>query len=162
MRTRMEALLGMDLLTHVSHLKMVQAYGDALQYTLLDQGEDWGLSLWYPAAWSAYDRAAYPEAEQIVYLAASRPSLLDVAINVLPRIGSVIFKLTGPDQAACAAKRYALTRKRAYWTYTCAEGAVLSPEPQVLRISQPDAGVQALWALNGYDVPEIKAQLQAG
>ncbi|HML46821.1 MAG TPA: hypothetical protein PKE04_08745, partial [Clostridia bacterium] len=106
MRTRAETLLGADLLTHVSHLKMIQAFGDALHYTLLNQGEDWGLSLTYPAALSAYDRATYPDAERIVYLAASCPLLLDAAIEAMPRAGSMIFKLTGPDQASCAAKLY--------------------------------------------------------
>ena len=161
LRARAEALLEADLLTYVSHLKMIQTFGDTLDYSLQVREADWGLSLTYPTAWSAYDRATYPEAMKIVYLAASRPPLLDGAVEALPCAGPLVFKLTGQDQAACVAKRYALTRKRAYWMYTTG-GAAFPPEPQVRRLSHPDAQAGALWALNGYGAQEIQAHFQSG
>ncbi len=149
-------------LENISHLKMIESYGEVIQSFAEVDGPDWGAVLLLPVAASPFDRATYPEAEFVVYLAGSGLPV-ERLLTLIPRKANLIFKLQRPELKTLLERNgFELTRQRAYITYSCPSGSNYSFDREVAVGQQPDGRLIPLWEWNGYVRKEIEGYFAKG
>jgi GNAT superfamily N-acetyltransferase len=153
------AFLRRDPFRHIMLLKYWQAFAADTEVRFLRDGAHAGLSLRIPTAASPYDRAVYPQTEQVVFLVAETPALARALVAGLPSRRATIFKTIAPGDAAAVRAALPVTRVTAFvsltWPQDSAAAATLRPAAGVAVTTQPPADALPLYAAQGYQPDEV-------
>ena len=153
------AFLRRDPFRHIMLLKYWQAFAAVTEVRFLRDGAQAGLSLRIPTAASPYDRAVYPQTEQVVFLVAESPTLAAALVDGLPRGLPTIVKTIAAGDAAAVRAALPVRRVTAFvsltWPRDGAAGAALCPAAEVETAAQPSADALPLYAAQGYQADEV-------
>jgi GNAT superfamily N-acetyltransferase len=153
------AFLRRDPFRHIMLLKYWQAFAADTDVRYLRDGTRAGVSLRIPTAASPYDRAVYPQTEQVVFLVAETPALAAALVDGLPRGRPTIFKLIAPGDAAAVRAAFSVNRVTAFvsltWPRDSAGGVALRPAAEVEIAAEPAADALPLYAAQGYEADEV-------
>lgn len=160
-------LLCRDILSHISMLKMLDAYGDSLACTVLERDRHWGVLLCVPTQLSSYDRTAYPSAESVVFMSGSDNVIISELIGGLNTDKPLIFKIQRGhdrllDYRPMLEKKFRLEKTRSFYSYTCQGPISLSRTDEIIEENTLNDRLLPLWTLNGYKIQEIQRMFELG
>lgn len=147
---RARDFLESDVLRNIALLKMLELYGASVELTFVESGESQGVLLRMPVAASAYDRQAYASFEQVVFVTSNSPEVTDALLQRVPAPGRYVFKLMNAVDRTCVERRFTVTRKTAFVSYTSADGSRYSAHANVETTREPDDECFALFERDGY------------
>jgi len=150
-----------DEVSYLSHLKMIEQYGDSIKYSLIEKQNEWALSLLIPTHVSSFDIAAYPEATYIVYIAASEENTAQDIINELPIHCSLVFKVGKPMEKRLITERFTTSFIKAFVSYS-SNVSVNNKHQNVMSASVINNALLPLWFDNGYDQESIENYFSKG
>lgn len=153
---QVEAFLQRDLLSNLIILKMLAAYSNVMQLHYEVAGADAGVLALLPTSVSPFDYATYPTADFVVFLAATRPQLVQTLLPYIPTGGNLVFKLTDPTIRAVIEQTFRLTRVTAYVSYTAHAGQTFAPAAHVRVAAHLDERCLALFAAQGHTHGEVE------
>ncbi len=162
MLDKVKELLSRDLFAHVSHLKMIEEYADCMEIKLFEQENSWGIVMLIPVSASSFDTEIYPEAEFIVYLAASDNQTIPQLLKEIPRDKDLVFKIHKPVFKDAIEKEFPLTWKRAYLSYSCRHIDDSEELSVVVKSTRLDEQLLPLWTENGYSRNDIEKYFANG
>lgn len=160
--SRVKDLLNVNRLTYVSHLKMLEEYEDFIEYRLVEQDKSWGVVLLLPVNSSAFDTEMYPQAGYVVYLAGSDKQILSQLIKEIPDDVDLVFKIHDINYRDIIEKRFPLTWKKAYLSYSCKSPDTYEDYPDITESACIDDKLLPLWARNGYTINDIEKYFARG
>ncbi|MGE5614056.1 MAG: GNAT family N-acetyltransferase [Bacillota bacterium] len=159
---RVKELLDTQRLIHVSHLKMLEEYENSIEFRLIEKENAWGGILLIPVASSSFDIAMYQEAKHIVYLAGSDEWIIHQLVKEIPSDKDLVFKIHNSALKDIVEKRFPLTWKKAYLSYTCHSLDEYENYLDVIRSTRIDKRLLPLWAKNGYSKSDIEKYFAKG
>jgi ribosomal protein S18 acetylase RimI-like enzyme len=160
-RTAALALLAREPLRHIVPLKMLRAYGHAIECRYLADGAGGAALLLLPTRASSWDSHAYPETDHVALLAAESPGAADALLAGIPP-ARMVFKLAGPIERAALHARLPVRRTSAFVSFTTPLGVRHAPSPEVLATDDPAAELLAAFAEHGHDPAALRAACAAG
>jgi len=146
--------LAADPLGNVVLLKHLAAYPDATRALAASDERKTATLVLLDAAASPYDRATYPDAAVVVFLASESEALSRALLREVPLAGGAVFKL------ACDPDRAALAGMIATTPFTAAAQYERDPAVRVTR--QPRDDDYALLAMQGHDRAVLAPMLASG
>lgn len=155
------AFLQRDTLRHIVHLKMLQAYPDAIRCFYHEQGTSVGILMLLETQASPFDARTYPSTRYVVLPTATDAESARALLAHVPADCDLVFKLIDEQTRDVAAERFPFDRQTAYVSYTSG-GRQFSRAPQVQVSDQLDEQCLALYAANGYSREEMEAYLARG
>jgi len=90
---RAKCLLSGQMLENISLLKMIEAYGENIVCSVIEQGQEWGVLLRLPTRHSPYDRVQYGDTEEIVFVAGNASACIGKLLDELTIHRPLLFKL---------------------------------------------------------------------
>ncbi|MFB9330364.1 GNAT family N-acetyltransferase [Paenibacillus aurantiacus] len=160
---RIKALLSRRVLENITLLKMLEAYGAAMNCRLLEHDEQWSMLLRLPTSDCPYDAKTYPDASHIVFLAGTDADLLDQLVGELSLNQPLVFKVQRAEYEALLRNRLTLERKRAFHTYSIGKGDLVKlPSRDVAEERRLNAALLPLWMANGYAREELEVMFVGG
>ena len=155
MKNRILRYLLTDEISYSSHLKMIEQYGDKIEYNLLEKRNEWALSLLIPTYLSVFDISAYPEAEYIVYTAASGKKIAKDIFCEIPTDYHLVFKVTKPIEKELVKERFNPTFIKSFVSYST-DKPIKNDYERIISGSSLDEVLLPLWLENGYDRSSIE------
>lgn len=159
-RAAIIARLAADPLENVVLLKHLTAYPEATRALSAAEGGENATLVLLDAAASPYDRATYPEADVVAFLASDSEVLSGHLLRHVPLGGGAVFKLAREADRAALAGMLATTRTTAFHSFTAAVAHERDPSVRVTR--QPRNDDYALLAMQGHDRAVLEPLLVAG
>ncbi|MDB5084100.1 MAG: hypothetical protein JWN30_986 [Bacilli bacterium] len=159
---RVNTLLNEDLFANISLLKMIDTYGEGINFRLSEQDSVWALLLILPTSRSSFDSSLYPDTEAVVYMSCSHPQHLNEVLKELPNNKKYIFKVQKPEYASILGNFFRLQRKRGFNSYTTNEHFLYSYDHDVVEEASFNGRLKPLWAENGHDLEEINYYFNKG
>lgn len=129
--------------------KLLWEHGPNVRWALAEADGEWAAALSVPTEASAFDSAAYPDAERIVCVASTPCGDAAGLIGALPRVPTV-FKLYREEHRRAAEAAFSLRRATAYVSFAC-DGVSGATDPAVVVERAVNPPLLPLWAQNGYD-----------
>ena len=160
-RNRIISHLKGDVLRHIVTLKMLQLYGDAIEFRFVQGTGGWALLSLLPVVMSDFDRQTYPEAKFVVLVdGTSQASKLDLLEN-LPA-GRLVIKSYDASVTRFALGRLGARKVRSFRSFTlppagpveAAPAGVIESEALVPEIIQ-------MFSHNGYLEAELAIHFAA-
>ena len=161
MKDKILSLLLTDTISYFSHLKIIEQYGDNILYNLIEEQNNWAVSMLIPTGLSIFDIEAYPESEYIVYIAASNDNLLRNIVFKLPVDCHLVFKISKSNEKDIVMEYFNAASKRAYFSYFTDKPVKLDCLNVVLNY-KTDESLIPLWLENGYDRKSIDEYFKNG
>lgn len=139
-----------DVLRNIALLKMLELYGESVELAFAEVGGNQGVLLRLPVAASSYDREVYPGFDTVVFVSSASPVVTGELLEGIPAQGRYVFKLMNTADRACVERRFAVSRKTAFVSYTNTPGSPYSAHPSVETTLAPDDECFALFERDGY------------
>jgi predicted GNAT family acetyltransferase len=155
------AYLQRDVLRHIVHLKMLQAYPDAIRCCYHEQGASAGILMLLETQASPFDARTYPSTRYVALPTATDAESARALLAHVPADCDLVFKLIEEHTRGVVAERFPLERQTAYVSYTSG-GRRFSRAPQVRVSDQLDERCLAMYAANGYSTDEMEANFDRG
>ena len=152
--------LAADPLGNVVLLKHLAAYPGATRALAASEDGKTATLVLLDAAASPYDRATYPDAAVVAFLASESEALSRELLREVPLSGGAVFKLARDADRAALASMIETTRRTAFHSFTSAARYERDPAVRVTR--QPRDDDYALLAMQGHDRAVLAAMLAAG
>lgn len=114
---------------------------------------------------SAYDRHAYPDARIAAFIASDHPDLTASLLSHLPDRTGIVFKLSRPDDLAAVERRFAVTRRTAFISFTSScpvVPALVESEPVARVVSALDDATFDLLEAQGHERCWLEPRLRDG
>jgi RimJ/RimL family protein N-acetyltransferase len=163
MLDRMRHLLSQDVLANISFLKMIDTYGEDVQFKLVERDGEWAAWLLLPTWHSSYDSAVYPKVEFVVYMGCSGDfRLLQEVVSDIPRGKRCVFKVQKCEYRAVLETVFRLQKVREFISYTSGSDSVMSYSPDVVEGACLEELLFSLWSMNGYSRHEIQGYFEQG
>lgn len=156
------AYLGRDPLRHITMLKLLHAYGPALDCHYVERGGESGVLLAYPPAVFPYDAATYPLAGRVLVLASDGPSVAEALLDLAPPGVPLVLKVINPADRAALTRRLAPRLVNVFASYTSPPGSTWPPVDGVAVSGELDERCLAIFAAKGHDSAEVRARFAAG
>lgn len=147
-------------LENVVLLKHLAAHPDATRVIAASEGGKTATLVLLDTAASPYDRATYPDAAVVAFLASESETLSRALLREVPLSGGAVFKLSRDADRAVLAGMIATSRRTAFHSFTAAARYERDPAVRVTR--QPRDGDFALLAMQGHDRSVLAPMLDAG
>jgi hypothetical protein len=132
-----------DPLRNIALLKMLALYPESAELFATEGG----VLLRLPVTASAYDRAAYPGFDDVIFLSSDGREAADLLLGHVPP-GRHVFKVMNADDRSAIETRFAVRRHTAFVSYTSSPGARFAPDPRVDTMFSDDE--LALFERDGY------------
>jgi len=161
MKEKIINLLLTDEVSYLSHLKMIEQYGDKIIYKLIEKQNEWALSLLIPTCLSSFDIAAYPETTYIVYIAASGTNTSRDIVCELPTDCHLVFKVSKFREKESIKERFNPTFIKSFVSYST-DKPIINNYSSVIFASKIDELLLPLWLENGYDRGDIENYFNKG
>jgi predicted GNAT family acetyltransferase len=155
------AYLQRDVLRHIVHLKMLQAYSDAIRCCYHEQGASVGILMLLETQASPFDARTYPSTRYVALPTARDVGSAQALLADLPADCDLVFKLIDEQTRDVVAERFPLERQTAYVSYTSG-GRRYSRVPHVQVSDQLDERCLVLYAANGYSREELETYFDHG
>lgn len=149
-----------DPLKYVVHLKMLQAYPDAVQHAWIKTTDGRGFLLWLPANAASYDHENYGDCDYVVLMASDNPPTSKALLRYMPE-GNLLFKLINPWDNRILNERFELRRVTSFLSYTSSKNSVLKPVDNVMVNETLDLKCLELYAAQGHNPDEVRALFEA-
>lgn len=151
-----------DILRNIVPLKMLTAYPAAIETHYHEAGHEAATLLLFPTSAFAYDRATYGDLDLVVILSATTPSAAAALLPHIPSEKSVIFKLMDDDVHKLLAEHFVLQRVTAFLSYTSTAIERFAMHPAVVVADRVDERLYPLFAMQNYDVAELRRYFAGG
>jgi GNAT superfamily N-acetyltransferase len=156
------AYLQRNPLKHITMLKLLHTYGEAISCAYCEREDAAGALISFPPAVFPYDAQTYPQAERIVLLSTGGPPAAEALLDTLPQGTALVFKLVDPADKAVVARRFALRRTLGFASYTSAAGQAWPTVEGVLASEELDPQLAELFVAQGHDRAELAAWFARG
>jgi hypothetical protein len=154
-------LLLSDKMKYSSHLKMMEEYGSRMGCRFLRREGSWETALLIPVSCSSFDTELYPDANYIVYLAASGEITPEI-LRAIPRDADLVFKTHDEPCRRALQSAFPVELRRTLLSYTSPAGARFAEYPEVACGTVLDESLLPLWKKNGYCTEDIKKYFANG
>ncbi len=150
-----------DVLKHIVHLKMIEAYAEHITCRYEGRGTQAGALLLIPTPVSPYDAKAYPDSEFVVLLAGSDRETIDRLVRYIPRQKNLVFKLVDDMTKGAVLQAFPSRRATAFVSYTAGERR-FHPHPSVVTSVAFDERTLPCYQSNGYTLAEMEGFFKHG
>jgi GNAT superfamily N-acetyltransferase len=155
------AYLKTDVLKHIVHLKMIEAYAEHITCHYDRRGAQEGALLLIPTPVIPFDAKTYPDSEFVVLLAGSAPEMVGRLVRHIPRQTSLVFKLVDDMTRDVVLRAFPCRRTAAFVSYTAGERR-FRPHPSVVMAAVLDERLLACYQANGYTPGELAGFFKHG
>jgi GNAT superfamily N-acetyltransferase len=156
------AFLEQDTWRNLVPLKTLVQFPEAVRCVFRDDRDAPAALLLLPGSVSGFDRAHYPEADLVVFIAVSRIEQIPGLLAGLPRGLNLLFKLMDERHPAAVEAVFALRRAAAYHSFAPPAGLKLSSDPAVTASSQLADDLLAIYAAQGHAPEEVRRHFACG
>jgi GNAT superfamily N-acetyltransferase len=156
------AFLEQDIWHHLVSLKTLAQFPEAVRCVFRTDAGGPAALLLLPGSVSGFDRAHYPKADLVVFLAVSRLDQIPGLLAELPRGRTLLFKLMDERHPAAVAAVFALRRVAAYHSFAPPDGLKLTSDPAVTASSQLADELLAIYAAQGHAPEEVRRHFAGG
>ena len=150
-----------DVLKHIVHLKMIEAYAGQIIGHYERHNSQVGIALLIPTLASPFDAQTYPNSDFIVLLAATDPEILQYIILQIPRKTNLVFKFVDAMTRQIILQRFPAQRVTAYLSYTTQEPRFHS-HPSVVMSNRLDKHILPCYLENGYTSQAMARYFEQG
>jgi GNAT superfamily N-acetyltransferase len=156
------AFLEQDTWRNLVPLKTIVQFPEAVRCVFRDDGDGPAALLLLPGSVSGFDRAHYPAADLVVFLAVSRIEQIPGVLAGLPRGPNLLFKLMDERHRAAVEAVFALRRVAAYHSFAPPDGLKFASDPAVTASSQLADDLLAIYAAQGHAPEEVRRHFACG
>jgi GNAT superfamily N-acetyltransferase len=150
-----------DVLKHIVHLKMIEAYAEHMTCRYERRGAQAGALLLIPTLVIPFDAKTYPDSEFVVLLAGSDQEMVGRLVRHIPRQSSLVFKLVDDMTKDAVLRAFPCQRMAAFVSYTAGEQH-FRPHPSVVTSAALDERVLPCYQANGYTPGELEGFFKHG
>ena len=161
MKEKITNLLLTDEISYLSHLKMIELFGDRIIYQLLENSHGYALSLLIPTQLSNFDIVSYPNAKYIVYVAASEDNILRDIIHKIPTDCHLVFKVSKSGEKELIKELFNPIFIKSFISYST-DKPTENCCTNVVSDSTINELLLPLWFENGYDRSSIENYFNKG
>ncbi|MCL2879524.1 MAG: GNAT family N-acetyltransferase [Treponema sp.] len=166
MKDRIKELLMTDEISYLSHLKMIDLYGENTVYNLKENSGNWAMTFFFPVCLSSFDAASYPDAKYIVYAAGNDKDLLRVIAGELPADCHLVFKTAKTIEKEIICELYSPVFIKSFLVFSANNFIINNPVnnecADVVSSFAMDESLLPLWLENGYDRDTIEKYFNSG
>ncbi len=156
------AFLERDIWRNLVALKTLALFPEAVRCVFRDDAVGPAALLLLPVSVSGFDRAHYPEADLVVFLAVSHLEQIPGLLAEIPRGRTLLFKLMDERHPAAVEAVFALRRVAAYRSFAPPDGLALASDPAVTASSQLADELLAIYAAQGHAPEEVRRHFACG